>query len=917
MVNGGTEQSILMRIKSVFDSSGFKQAKTETQNLGKTAQTAAKQVDSSTKQMSSSFGGLGSAVNTAMGFIGGMVGYELVSGLSEAGQQAINASQQFDYFAGRLGKSKQETEAFRNQVTGLQKDFKKVNMESIGATSMDIALRNGLQGTNEELSEISQMAAVMASEFKRNGRSEEDSVLAVNDALDGQFKRLQEIGITQDALKQNGWNGDLNDKLGLVRALNTTMDKMGYKQTAQDITNLDDAWAALTVSGGNLLKEVLVPMMPAFLAIIDGLTSVVSGFSAMPDWFKNMVSYGIAAAGGLFVMVKAVNALKGSLGGLSGFTGIFGKIFGGLGGEAAGGGGSQAMGQGIVKTLEGLKGFGRALLGLVPDIVMAGAAIAVIIGVVFALAAEVVVLAKGIQLLIDSMKFGDVKLDDDIEGLKKLGEAMKEIANILGAMVIANVANIVTQVTGGVLNLATGLKTIKDSYEKVKKAVDEIKGMGDIDQGGLDKLKKLGEAMKSLGDTAQGLNDINGSLNFGSLVNNMVAFLTGGNADVGANIQTLIDKVRQIAPKLNQLATLPDIDQSGVDKIKKIGDAVKSMGDVMSNISGVQGGFVGGVMDIWQGSFQEQFDKMFDVVQHIGSKLSGLGAFSIPDTSWIQRIGVALSYIKGAMSQLNGYANIQINTATPEVVGRAVTAIKMIAQQLQGLASANIGDVNGLLGQIQQAIEGIKSTLNAANFSTEGTNIGTSLTQGVQSGLSGLPGVVTDASNQAVSAADGTLPPGMGNVASNATNSFRNNLKLADIARSEMDYAVQAINSGSGALAQAAADAARKAVESAKSAAGQHSPGYIAQAWGDEFGKFSPQKINEGTRNLLNAIRTNTTSAVKTAHSAQTMNRSNPALTGAAGGNVYNVGENAFNITVKDMDATEAKNVIVTALESL
>jgi len=902
----------------------------QTKNASNSVKKNIKDVDQAAKSTGKSMGGLGNSINSALGFMGGMIGYELVSGISTAGREAINASQQFDYFAGRLGKSKEEASAFRDEVKGMQKQFKKVNMEGVGATAMDIALRNGMQGTNEELSEITKMSAVMASEFKRNGRTEEDSIMAVNDALDGQFRRLQEIGISQDDLKKNGWNGDINDKIGLVKALNKTMSEMGYDKTAQDITNLDDAWAALTVSGGNLLKEVLIPMMPAFLSIIDGLTDLVSGFSEMPQEWKNFISYAVAGTTALLVFGKAVGSIKGALGGLKGFSGLFGKIF--STGGAAGGAGGEATGKGIVATLKGLKGFGKALLGLVPDIIMAAAAVAVIIAVVFALAAEVIVLTKGIQMLIDAMDFGGIDLSDDIDGLKKLKEAMWEIAQIMGAMAISNVANSVTQFTGGVLNLAVSLKTIKDAYKKVAEALKDIAGMEDINQTGLDKLKKISEALKAVGDSMSALNQLSSGMNISNAINGFVAWLTGGEADPVANIDTVINKIKDIAPKLDGLKNLPDIDGSGVEKIRKIGDAMKSLSDAMTSMQGYSGGFLGGIMDWWNGDLSAQVEKAITQINQVGQKFSMLGTYTIPDMSWVQRAATGMQYLKSAMDVMNGYAGMQINTEVPELIGRAVTAVKMVAQQLQGLQGTELGDINTVLSQIQQAVEQMKATLAAANFTAEGVNIGTSLVTGVQSGLAGLPGVVGDASNQAVSTADGILPPGMGNVASNATNSFRDNLKLADIASQEMNYAVQAINNGSGALAQAAADAARKAVEAAKGAAGVGSPGYIARMWGKEIGGYSPQLIIQGMRSLVSAMRTASTSAVNafgqpnlgfTISSDLLNNRTamnslynTPQLEGA-GGNTYYIGEGAFNIHVSDMTDQECKSVILQALESL
>lgn len=889
------------------------------QQISKLKQQEANAVTKANNQISQSYQRMGGVVSSAMGMLGGMIGYELVNGLVTAGREAINASQQFDYFAGRLGKSKGETEAFRNEVKSMQKDFKKVNMESVGSTAMDIAVRNGLKGTNEELLEITKMSAVMASEFKRNGRTEEESMLAVNDALDGQFRRLQEIGISQDMLKNNGWNGDLNDKMSLIKALNATMEKMGYAQTAQDITNLDDAWAALTVSGGNLLKEVLIPMMPAFLSIIDGLTDLASGFGSMPQEWKNFISYAIAGTAALVVFGKAVGSIRGALGGLKGFSGLFGKIFG-SGAGGAGGAGGEATGKGIVATLKGLKGFGRALLGLVPDIIMAAAAVAVIIAVIFALAAEVIVLTKGIQMLIDAMDFGGIDLKDDIEGLKKLKEAMWEIAQIMGAMAIANVANVVTQFTGGVLNLAVSLKTIKDAYKKVADALKDIAGMEDINQAGLDKLKKISEALKAVGDSMGALNQLSGGMNISNAINGFVAWLTGGEADPVKNIDTVITKIKEIAPKLNSLAQLPDIDQSGVEKIRKVGDAMKSLYDAMNGMQGFSAGVGGAIMDWWNGDLSAQVDKAINQINQVGSKLQGLGTYTIPDLTWIQRATTGMQYLKSAMDVMNTYAGMQINTEVPELIGRAVTAVKMVAQQLQGLQGTDIGDINTILSNIQNAINNIKATLAAANFTAEGTNIGTSLVTGVQTGLSGMNGVVSNASNQAIDTMRGIIPPGAGAVAQEAVTSFQSGLNgMAAAVSTEMQNVVNAFNNSKGAVAAAAKGVGDAALQAFKSAYNPGSPGDYSKAIDAEMGYVNQSILNSNSMlsssmyrlgsNMLNAFKRSDYSGLNTQYT-KTGSESNV-------GNTYYIGEGAFSIHVSDMTDQECKSVIIQALESL
>lgn len=258
---------------------------------------AFKSVESKASQMKS-------AVSGAVGVAAGMVGYDLVNGLMEAGGAAINSSQQLDYFGGRLNLSAQETEKFRGQIDTLQRDFRKVDMTAVGATAEQIAVKMDLP--KEKLGDLTKMTATLSSTFVGEGRTQEDAVLAVGDALDGQFKRLQEIGITQDKLKENGWNGNLEDQASLIDALNKTMNEMGYEQTAKDITNLDDAMSALTVAGGRLLADVVIPLTPAFLAVTEAIIGTID-FIKDNGWAQGaLLITGLAVGFGLLAGALSV-----------------------------------------------------------------------------------------------------------------------------------------------------------------------------------------------------------------------------------------------------------------------------------------------------------------------------------------------------------------------------------------------------------------------------------------------------------------------------------------------------------------------------------------------------------------------------------------------------------------------------------
>lgn len=238
--------------------------------------------------------GLTSSLSTAASMAMGMIGYDLANSLIEAGRGAINASGQLDYFSSRLNMTDSQSAKFRQQLDDMQDDFKKVNMTAVGATAEDLATRYQLP--IDKLGDLTSMTAVMSSEFIRNGRTQEDAVLAVADAMDGQFKRLQEIGITQDTLKSNGWNGNLEDQASLIDALNKSMSNLGYDKIAKDITNLDDAYNALTVAGGNLIASVLVPITPLITDMVDAIINAIS-FVQDNGWAQGALLIGGLAAG--------------------------------------------------------------------------------------------------------------------------------------------------------------------------------------------------------------------------------------------------------------------------------------------------------------------------------------------------------------------------------------------------------------------------------------------------------------------------------------------------------------------------------------------------------------------------------------------------------------------------------------------
>ena len=266
------------------------------------------------KGLSSAFGFLKGAVSMTVG----MLGYDLVNSIMQSARASLNARSSMQAFAQRLKMSATEVQEYQKSLDSLQASYKKIDMDVVGQQATDMAFRLGLP--KESLTELTETTAIFTDAMQRNGRSAEDSMLAMSDAMDGQFVRLKELGIGQDDLMKNGWSGDINDKTGLLKAMNKALKEQHYDELAKSVDTLDDAWQVLSVTMGNLLEAILLPLTPVIVGVVNALTGVVDGikgfvgtlqgaFSNLPEWAQIGIGIGAVAI--------AVGLVIASMGGLA------------------------------------------------------------------------------------------------------------------------------------------------------------------------------------------------------------------------------------------------------------------------------------------------------------------------------------------------------------------------------------------------------------------------------------------------------------------------------------------------------------------------------------------------------------------------------------------------------------------------
>lgn len=245
-------------------------------------------------------GGLG-FLHSAASMTVGMFAYDLAGSIMETTKASLNARSSMQAFASRLKMSSSEVNEYQHSLDDLQNSFKKIDMDVVGQQATDMAYRLGLPKTS--LTELTETTAIFTDAMQRNGRSAEDSMLAMSDAMDGQFVRLKEIGIGQDDLIKNGWSGDLNDKTGLLNAMNKALKEQHYDDLAKSVDTFDDAWQVLSITLGNLLESILVPLTPIIVGIVSALTDAVNWVRSLPDWVG--IAAGIISVGVAFGLLAA------------------------------------------------------------------------------------------------------------------------------------------------------------------------------------------------------------------------------------------------------------------------------------------------------------------------------------------------------------------------------------------------------------------------------------------------------------------------------------------------------------------------------------------------------------------------------------------------------------------------------------
>jgi hypothetical protein len=382
-----------------------------------------------------------------------MWGFNEMMDIANSTMAHLDSERQRDYFADRMGMNTKALNNFKGELASMQNQYRKLDMTVVGANALETASKYKVQASS--LGDLTEVMAIYGSEFVKQGRTQEDSILAINDALDGELRRLKEVGIGEEELKDTGlWNGDESDKEGMLKALKKIADERGYSKTAEDITSLSDAISVLEVRLSIDLAQafhIIEPILKETAKVFIGLLILAEKLGgALKDLWSSF-GYWLNDTFGVNTSIKVTNNLTKALGYLVAFIimykvaskirdmassfkllgGAWGKLMEKMGrtkgmekatetfdkfektttGGTVGNGKNVGFKEGFK---QGIQGLGKNL-GTMAKVFIE---VAVALGMAFALIEEALILISGIGATYDALK---PQFDSGIQFIQEFG----------------------------------------------------------------------------------------------------------------------------------------------------------------------------------------------------------------------------------------------------------------------------------------------------------------------------------------------------------------------------------------------------------------------------------------------------------------------------------------------------------------
>lgn len=306
-----------------------------------------------------------------------------------------------------------------------------------------------------------------------------------------------------------------------------------------------------------------------------------------------------------------------------------------------------------------------------------------------------------IKVAVDELKktatlvkgFADITIPENVPGnLQALSTSLGAVAKAMWSLESVGVsvlAGSVLTLNGYLGTLSQNLAIAKNELTESAKQINSMSGLDTIDEGVASKLEAVTSSLANVGKAMGALSDVNWDINMGNIVN-----LGGAFGTITSHLEDAKDEIIKAAPVVNQFSSLPDIDPSAGEKLKKVSDAIKNVADSLKNLNslsssmGGDNGALGTILKKLQlgASIRAAKSALTDVAKQLG------GLKDLPDIpdgikTKLSKIGSTTATVINTLKPLTSIQNMNVNSAgIASKVAQARYAISNSAIHLASLS---------------------------------------------------------------------------------------------------------------------------------------------------------------------------------------------------------------------------------------
>lgn len=424
----------------------------------------------------------------------------------------------------------------------------------------------------------------------------------------------------------------------------------------------------------------------------------------------------------------------------------------------------EAAAAGGAAVEAGATGLAATFTSLMVPLLAVSAAIIIMIPIIAVIAAEAMIFIRLLADFMEALNFDSINLDGAINGISQVATALAWVGVAMAAMSFASIMTGIAVITGGFLGITGPLDVAVNAIREVGEKLSQFNT--------LTINPSVATNLQTISDSLMAVSSAMGALTWTNITTGFSDWIAGalGFRSVTDGLEQAKNDIIEASSKLQELSSMPPLDESVAENIQNVCDSLASVGNAMEALRSIRdgqnwddmiGSFIGGI-------FGEGVDiqtALTDVKDDIYDAATALSGWDLPDIDEngelgdkIKKVSDALTSVNDAFQTLRGFRDdnvwddmigglfgeTDISTALDEIMTDINTAatklgeLKIDDETINDELITGIKNIVSALTEVTNAANGLTALPPMEDFNTENLDSVMSNVQKAADGISGL-----------------------------------------------------------------------------------------------------------------------------------------------------------------------------------